>query len=282
MAQEGRIRANDQHPVAFHPFALGVQQIRHPVQRHHRFARAGTALDHQYARMVESDDPVLFGLDGCHDVAHPVTTRRVHRGQQRGITQSSAFPVVVFAIRAAEDLIGEVVDVTSPCAELAPAPGVLGMRAGRDIKRLRRGRPPIDQQRFVVVALIEEADAPDVGALAGDGVQPAEAQPVIGDIQALRLPGQCAHLVVALRHRPTVLLVDRPAQGAAVSPLHTRAFGIEPLIQSSDVFALGLQFLFVRRQPKFPHFPCSPWHLTFELSDCAVSPGSCRKPPCAL
>lgn len=140
MAQEGRIWADDQHPVAFHPFALGVQQIRHPVQRHHRFARAGTALDHQHARMVEPDDPVLFGLDSCHDVAHPVTARRVHRGQQRGITQGSAFPVVVFAVRAAEDLIGEVVDVTSPCAELAPAPGVLGMGTGRDVKRLRRGR----------------------------------------------------------------------------------------------------------------------------------------------
>src|SRR5256885_3848709 len=44
----------------------------------------------------------------------------------------------------------------------------------------------------VLVLLVEQADPPDVGPLARNGVEPAEAQPVVDDVQPLHLPSERA------------------------------------------------------------------------------------------
>jgi hypothetical protein len=62
---------------------VGVEQVRRPVQRHRGLAGARPALDHQHARQVGPDDPVLLALDGLHDVAHPAGPAGVEGGQQR-------------------------------------------------------------------------------------------------------------------------------------------------------------------------------------------------------
>ena len=85
------------------PLPLGVEQVRDAVQRHHGLPGARAALDHQHPGVVEPDDLVLFGLDRRHDVAHPVTARRVDRREQRGVPGASLAPV-----GAAEDLVGEI------------------------------------------------------------------------------------------------------------------------------------------------------------------------------
>ncbi len=43
------------------------------------------ALDHQDPGQTGADDPVLFGLDGGDDVAHPSGTAPGERGHQRGL-----------------------------------------------------------------------------------------------------------------------------------------------------------------------------------------------------
>ncbi len=77
--EEGGVRPDHQHPVAFDPLPLGVQQVRDAVQRHHGLPGARAPLDHQHAGVVVPDDLVLLGLDRRHDVAHPLTARRIDR-----------------------------------------------------------------------------------------------------------------------------------------------------------------------------------------------------------
>jgi hypothetical protein len=65
-----------------------------------------------------------------------------------------------------------------------PAPQhALGRESGRDIERARRGCPPVHQQGLVIGGVIENADPPDIAAVALGQVQPAKAQPVLGRVQ---------------------------------------------------------------------------------------------------
>ena len=71
VAQEERVGPDQQHAAAGQAVAVGVEEVRRPVQRHGGLAGAGTALDDQRTRQVAADHPVLLGLDGRDDVAHP-------------------------------------------------------------------------------------------------------------------------------------------------------------------------------------------------------------------
>ena len=155
VSEERRIGADHEHAVAFHPLALGVEQVRDAVQRHHGLPGARTALDHQHPLVIQPDDLVLLGLDRRDDVAHPLTTRRVDRGEQRGI------PSLATA-GTAEDLVGEIDHLAPARVELAAAPHVLRTCCGGDVERACCGRTPIEQQRFVIVLAIENADPADV------------------------------------------------------------------------------------------------------------------------
>ncbi|SLH76281.1 Uncharacterised protein [Mycobacteroides abscessus subsp. abscessus] len=156
-------------------------------------AGAGTAFDDQDAGVVEADDLVLFGLDGGDDVAHTRAARGVHRGEQGRVG-------ALVAARAAEDLVGEGDDLPAPGVELAAAAHVLRVGGGGDVEGAGGGGSPVEQQGFELVVLVVEADAADVVAFAGDGVQAAEAQAVVGHAEALDLPGEGADFHVPL-HR---------------------------------------------------------------------------------
>ena len=71
VAEEGGVRADDQHAAALERAAVGVEQVRRAVQRRDRLAGARAALHDQHALQGGADDPVLLGLDGSHHVAHP-------------------------------------------------------------------------------------------------------------------------------------------------------------------------------------------------------------------
>jgi len=133
--------------------------------------------------VIEPDDPVLLGLDRRHDVAHPVTARRVDRREQGRVPPLAA-------ARAAEHLVGEIDHLAPARVELAAPTHVLRGRGGGDVERARRRCPPIQQHWFVVVLLVEEADPADVRMVARKGVQPAETQPVVRDVQPLHLFGR--------------------------------------------------------------------------------------------
>jgi hypothetical protein len=232
VVEEGRVRAHHQHAVTFHLFTMGVKQVRDAVQRHHGLTGTRSTFDDQNALMVEADDLVLLGLNRRHDVAHPVTARCVDRREQRGIA-------ALRPVRSAEDLVGELDDVAPPGEELASAPHAFGVRGGGDVEGTRRGRPPVEQQRFVFVGFVEDSDTPDVQLLVVGAVQSTEAQAMVSHVQSLHLFGDRAHLDIPVDERPAVLFVDRAAQRRAVPALHPRAFGVQPVVQSGHIVALG-------------------------------------------
>jgi hypothetical protein len=95
---EPRTRPDDEHAAAGEPVAVGVEQVRDPVQRDGGLARPGAALDHDGARQRQTDDLVLLGLDGGDDVAHAGPARRGEGGEERGVRRRhgpGAGPVAV-------------------------------------------------------------------------------------------------------------------------------------------------------------------------------------------
>ena len=89
VAQEGGVRADDEHAAAGQPVAVGVEQVGRPVQRDGRLAGARPALHDQHPGRCRPDDPVLLGLDRRDDVAHPAGAPGGHRRQQRGLAGQS-------------------------------------------------------------------------------------------------------------------------------------------------------------------------------------------------
>ncbi len=68
--------------MAFHPLALGVEEVGDAVQRHHRLPRPGPPTITSTPGWLGADDLVLFGLDRHYDVAHALAARRVDRRKQ--------------------------------------------------------------------------------------------------------------------------------------------------------------------------------------------------------
>ena len=216
------------------PLALGVEQVGDAMQRHHGFAGARAAFDHQHPGMIQPDDLVLFGLNRRDDVAHTVTPWRVDRGEQCRVRGEDAVASLC-TVGTAEDLVGEVDEVAPTSVELAAPTHVFGAGGGGDVERARCRRPPVEQQRFVLVRLVEDADPADVGTVARKCVQPAETQPVVRHVQPLRLSGQRTHLGIPLHQRPAILEVDGTPQRCAVTALYPRALGVEPGVQLGHV-----------------------------------------------
>lgn len=227
MFQESGIGSHHENAVAFQAFPLRVEQVGDAVQRHNGFAGSGTTLDHHDAGVVQPDDLVLLGLDGGDDIAHLLAARCVHRGEQGRVT-------VLVVTGAPQHLVGEV-DQSAPArVELAPPAHVLRMRGGRCVERPRGRGAPIEQQRFEFVVLVEDSDPPDVGTFARQCVQPAEAQPVVGDVQPPHLPRRSPHFDVAIHQRAAVT-----AQRRAIPVLRPRAFRVEPAVQPSQIVLFG-------------------------------------------
>ena len=180
VAQEGGVRADDEHAAPLQRLAVRVQQVRRTVQRGHGLAGAGAALDDQDAGQRGTDHPVLLGLDGGDHVAHPPGTAAPDRGQQHGLADQP--PPVGFAHAVeVEYLVIQAHDGAAAGIEMPPAE-----QAGRVVRRGRVKRacgrgPPVDKNRLVLV--IVQPDPADIkGAVIGV-VHPAEAQATLDAIQ---------------------------------------------------------------------------------------------------
>jgi hypothetical protein len=163
----------------------------------------------------------------------PPCSRRGDRREQGGITAR-------VAPRAPQYLVGELDQPAPAGMELAAPPHVLRAGGGRDVERARGRRPPIQQQRFVLVRSVVQADPPDIGDLARHRVQPAETQCVVRHVQSLHLSGQRPDLGITVQQRGAV-----SAQGRVVFPLGPGAFGIEPGVELVHVGLFGVQLVFV-------------------------------------
>lgn len=83
---------------------MRVQEEGGTVQGDGGLAGAGAALDDQDAAVGGADDPVLFGLDGLHDVVHAAGAGGVEGGEQHGV-RVGALVTGAFGVGEVEDLV---------------------------------------------------------------------------------------------------------------------------------------------------------------------------------
>ena len=118
------------------------QEVRRPVERNGRLARAGTTLHHQEAVQRSADDLVLLGGDGGDDVAHRSGSFAVELGQQ-GVGDPAGDGR---AIRVVEVLFEDVDQIGAGGREAAAHVETQRVVHRRPVERDRDRRPPVDHQ----------------------------------------------------------------------------------------------------------------------------------------
>jgi hypothetical protein len=239
VGQEGGVGPHDEHAAPRQPVAVGVEQVRGAVQGHRGLAGAGPALHHQHARRLRPDDRVLLGLDRGDDVAHPAGAPRVDGGEQGGLAGQPAGLGDRGGVVEVQHLVVDGGDLAAAGAQVAPAPDALRRCGGGRVERPGRGRPPVHQQRLVLVVLVEQPQPPDVAALAVLHVEPAEGEPVLRGPQRGEPVGVHGGSGVALGEglrRADGLVVQHAGEPAGrLGPA-----GVETLVQHADVGPLVL------------------------------------------
>ncbi len=200
---------------------MGVEQVRRAVQRRDRLAGARAALHHQDTLQGGADDPVLFGLDGGHDVAHPAGAAGGDAGDQHGLA-GQALPVRLGQPVQVEDLVVDSGDGAVPGVDVAAPdqPGrVLG---GGGVEGVGGGRAPVDEPRLVLV--VSQADPADV-----------QGAPVrrfrFRFSEVFGFVGVSGSASVRPKHRPCSTAfswASRRACSAAVTSRSTRAWKVPP------------------------------------------------------
>ena len=157
------------------------------------------------------DDLVLLPLDGRHDVAHAAGAGPLQGGQQH-LRAGQAEPGAGFAALGIEELVLEVQHLLPFGEEVAAADQAHGVGAGGPVEGLGDRRPPVDDQRLLV--LVGDGQPADVERLGVPrrrhwaarpstrlAVDAAEHQRFPPDLELLE-PGQAvAHPDVPLGHR---------------------------------------------------------------------------------
>ena len=184
VAQEGGVRPDDQDAAAFQGPAVGVEQVRGPVQRRDRLAGARAALDDQDALQARAYHPVLLGLDGGDHVAHPAGAAGGDAGDQHGLA-GQGFPVRFGQPVQVEDLVVDAGDGAVPGVNVAAPDQAVRVLRGGGVKGMRGRRAPVDKPRLELV--VPQADPADVqlgrALTRGFGVGAAEAQAVLHRVQ---------------------------------------------------------------------------------------------------
>ncbi|WP_345403638.1 hypothetical protein [Nonomuraea salmonea] len=129
VAQEGEVGAEDEHAAPLEALAVGVEQVRGPVQGHDGLAGARSALHHQHPVEVAADDAVLLGLDGGDDVAHASRAPLVEGGEQRGLAVERGAVVVGERVEV-EQVVVHADDVAAPGLQVAAAGDAHGGAVG--------------------------------------------------------------------------------------------------------------------------------------------------------
>ncbi len=151
-----------QHALALEGKAIGVQQVCRPVQRDRRLAGTRAALHNKNATERAANDLVLFPLDGGDDVAHtPRSGSGQRREKSRGAREARSepdHPELLGGVAGgsavggvAEQLVFEIENPAALGEEVTPPGEAHRLRAGGTVKGLGHRRPPVDDQRFLVV-----------------------------------------------------------------------------------------------------------------------------------
>jgi hypothetical protein len=150
VAQEDGARADQQHALSREPAAVRVEEVRGAVQGDRGFSGAGTAGDDQHPGHIGADRFVLFGLDGCDDVAHATRAVAFERREQRALAGDvETFVGDCFGV---EDFVVETDDVAALAGDqVAAAHDVHRGNRGGSVKRFGHRRPPVDDERGVLL-----------------------------------------------------------------------------------------------------------------------------------
>ena len=161
------------------------------MQRHGGLAGARPALDDQDAGQVGADHPVLLGLDGGDDVAHPAGPALPQGGQQGGVTVEGGLLGLRQGVEV-EHLVVEADDLPAVGQQVPAADDALGVGGRGPVEGLGGRGPPVDQQRLVVG--FRQAEAADVVPGAVVHVEAPEAQRQVADVEGgepvLQVDGQ--------------------------------------------------------------------------------------------
>src|SRR5690606_22910815 len=163
----------------------------------------------------------------------------VDGGEQRRLAGQTARLGCGGGVVEVEHLVVDGDDLPPAGAQVAPAPDALGRGGGGRVERPGGGRPPVHQERLVLVLLVQQAQPADVAALAVLGVEAAEREPVLGGAQRREAVGvhrgRGVPLGERLRRADRLVVQDvrEPAGGLG-------AARVEALVQHADVGPLVL------------------------------------------
>src|SRR5690606_26474132 len=104
-----------------------------------------------------ADDPVLLGLDRGDDVLHLPGAAGVQAGQQGGLSGKAEVAALVGGVQV-EHLVLVVHDLPPLGVQVAASPHPVPGCGGGQVERAGGRGAPVDQQRLVVVLLVEQPD----------------------------------------------------------------------------------------------------------------------------
>ena len=193
VAQEDGVGAHEEHPLRSEALPVRVEEVGRAVERDGRLARPGAALDDEHAGQLGPDRLVLLDLDRGDDVGHAPGAGPVDRREQRALAHDRE-PGRARGLRV-EHLVVEtdqVAPVARPRVEVAAPHHAERGDGRRPVERLGDGRPPVDDERRLL--LVEDGDAPDVEAgvaVVTPHVEAPEAERGVADVEGGQpAPGQ--------------------------------------------------------------------------------------------
>jgi hypothetical protein len=163
------------------------------VQGDHRLAGARPAGDHEDPAVRRSDDLVLLGLQGRHDLAHAARPAGGEGGEQRPV----AHDVLGARPGAVQEFVGDGDDVRAVQGEVAAPTQAHRVRRSGRVEGAGGVGAPVDQQRSLAVVGLQ-AEPSDVQRAAVGDVDAPEAQPVPARVEGVQPALEQADARVAL------------------------------------------------------------------------------------
>jgi hypothetical protein len=200
-------------------------------------------------------------------IGHAARAPALESGHEHRFSAQGA-AVVVGQRLLVEDLVVDGDHAAALTQQVAAEHEALGLAGRRPVEGLGGGRSPVDEQGLE--ALVGQADAPDVVAVAGLEVDAPEAQRSAADVVAGQRALQQVDLGVALEQGLAMAGLVQPHLGQAgrgVAPQLGQA-AVEPV----DVPLLGGSRVVRRRAVTHPSAP--PWSRRPARSRGSVSRGS--------
>ena len=207
------------------------------MERHCCLAGAGRSLHDRHTGAGATYHDVLLGLDRRYDVVHATAPRHVERGHER--TLAHELQPGVAGGGDVEDFVVERGQLALPPTEVASPHDAHGVLRQGSVERLRRGRPPVDDERVAV--LVGNGQAAHVEAGAIGEVEATDEQTVLCDVERGQPVAGVGDGAVALEQ---CLRAPAPGEpGRAGHALGRSPHGHDPVVGGIEVGALAAELI---------------------------------------